>query len=147
MNMLQRCFCPPCSVGHTDGDGNCQFKALSTACFGTDNRHMRIRRTICDYMERNWDVYKDSVTTRDYLSRMRQLGTWGDHLTLDAFCNAYDEQVIVVRFGDEPNLIQSRAAGNDTPDWKTIVYSGSHYSSCDPWFATPTRAYIERCRA
>ena len=144
MDALRFGFVPPCRVSRIDGDGNCQFKALSTSCFGTDNRHLRIRRTVCDYMERNWDLYKDSVTTPDYLQRMRAAGTWGDHLTLDAFSNAYDEQVIVMRADNAPTLIQPRTSSSNQKDWKAVVYSGSHYSACDPWFSTPTQQYIEK---
>ena len=147
MDALRKSFCPPCSVASIDGDGNCQFKALSTSCFGTDNRHARIRRTVCDYMEKHWDEYKDSVTTPNYVSRMRNSGTWGDHLTLDAFCNAYDQQVIVVRPQDAPTLMKPRRTSPEQKDWKAVVYSNSHYSACQPWFATPTDQYIERCLA
>ena len=147
MDSLRFSFTPPCTVGFTDGDGNCQFKALSTSCFGTDNRHLRIRRTVCDYMQQNWDVYKDSVVTPHYLERMRQPGTWGDHLTLDAFCNAYGEQVIVVRPGDAPTLLRSRNCDTHGEDWKAIVYSQDHYSACNPWFSTPTQQYIEKWTA
>lgn len=144
MDALRFGFVPPCDVSSIDADGNCQFKALSKSCFGTDNRHLRIRRTVCDYMEQNWDHYKESVTTPNYLQRMRTAGTWGDHLTLDAFANAYDEQVIVMRANDTPNLIQPRTSAKNHKDWKAVVYSGSHYSACDPWFATPTQQYIEK---
>ena len=149
MDALQLSFCPPCSAGRTDADGNCQFKALSTSCFGTDNRHLRIRRVVCDYMERNWDKYKESVTTSDYVDRMRRPGTWGDHLTLDAFCNAYGENVIVMRPDGSPTLLQSRTGASSNGDWKAIVYSASrhHYTCCDPWFATPTSQYIEKWKA
>jgi len=137
-------FTPP-SVPHgISADGNCQFKALSWASFGTPERHLGIRRVVCDYLDEHWDVYKDSVVRDDYVQNMRRAGEWGDHITLDAFCNAYNDHVMVLRPDSTPSLFGPRNSSESSPNYKAIIYSGSHYSACDPWFSTPTRQYIRR---
>lgn len=139
-----RDYCtPPLRGLHAiPGDGNCQFAALSYASFGTPGRHRAIRTTVCDYIEKNWDDYRESVTQENYVQHMRKGGTWGDHVTLDAFCNAYGVQVMVLRDSGPPTLCQPKDMADDAKDCKIIAYHGSHYNAYDPWYSTATSKYI-----
>ncbi|KAF8492420.1 hypothetical protein F5888DRAFT_1730765 [Russula emetica] len=37
----------------TTGDGNCLFRALSDQLFGTESRHLQLRKDICDWIQSN----------------------------------------------------------------------------------------------
>ena len=149
MNELQQITCPASYVYSIPGDGNCQFSALSWACYGTMSRQRSIRHAVCDYIEENWDVYKESVTDNDlnYVSRMRHDGQWGDNITLDAFCNCYGLSVAVLRPNDKPWFFSPRGTSVEgVNDYRTVVYSNGHYNACDPWFTKPTLHYIDKWR-
>jgi hypothetical protein len=73
-------------------DGNCQFRALSSECYGTQRWHVAIRNRVVDHMLRNSDDFEIYFADRrafdSYLSSMRETGTWGDELTLRAAVKA-----------------------------------------------------------
>ena len=44
---------PPAQVRPVAADGNCQFRALAWAMYGSDARHRDVRAAVCDYMHVN----------------------------------------------------------------------------------------------
>ena len=44
---------PPSAVHRISGDGNCLFRALSYALTYSEDHHMLIRQSVCDYMRRH----------------------------------------------------------------------------------------------
>lgn len=69
-------------------DGNCQFRALSSECYGTQRWHQTIRARVVDHMFQNsqdFEIYFSNKNAfMSYLDSMKESGTWGDELTLRA---------------------------------------------------------------
>ena len=71
-----------------EDDGNCQFRALSTECFGGQGWHLHLRAAVMDYIDGHADdfsfYFESEGAFRDYVRKMRMGRTWGDELTLRA---------------------------------------------------------------
>ncbi len=82
------------------GDGNCQFRSLARALFGTADRHMRVRRRACAYIagegRRRFQAYLGPDGIDEYVARMSCDGTWGDELTLRAIAEEFSLVVSVI---------------------------------------------------
>ena len=145
-------FSPPCGVQRIDTDGNCQWKALSWACFGTTNNHAQIRHRVCAEIQNNWSHYKDFVLDQEsYVQKMSKQGAWGDHCTLNAFCNVYEQHVLIMCKGQPPLMIQPtrNVHGIKANQWLVVVYDhGSmHYNSVNPYYASPTSLFIRKTKS
>ena len=72
----------------TTGDGNCLFRALSDQLYGTESRHIQLRKDICDWIQSHSVRYAPFVDDERgldvHLSLMRQPGTFPD-LTIVLF--------------------------------------------------------------
>ncbi|KAH9660642.1 OTU domain-containing protein [Citrus sinensis] len=68
------------------GDGNCQFRALSDQIYRTAEHHEFVRQQIVAQLKSNPDIYEGYVPMAygDYLEKMSKSGEWGDHVTLQA---------------------------------------------------------------
>ncbi|KPI35139.1 OTU domain-containing protein 3 [Cyphellophora attinorum] len=101
------------------GDGNCLFASLSDQLYGTPDRHFEIRTKVIEHMRNfkplfEYHVHKDDVQGRrmlrsatnataqesvdpfeDYLILMARPGTYGGEPELVAFCQSYDQDVMV----------------------------------------------------
>lgn len=109
-------------------DGNCLFHALA---FGRVD-HGLVRRGVAGQIKTHWDVYKSFVPEperRAYLAAIRRDGTWGDELSIRAFCDLSGERVrvydtraqrVVGDYGDA-----RRVAHN-------LLYDGAHYDVLSP---------------
>lgn len=67
-------------------DGNCQFRALSVALYGSEERHAEMRAQVVQQMRRCPQDYSPFVHEPfgEYLARMERDGEWGDNVTLQA---------------------------------------------------------------
>ncbi len=144
-------FSPACSIHPIDSDGNCQWKALSWACFGDTHHHVQIRNRVCNEIRTHWSHYKDFVVNADtYVHEMSKIGTWGDHCTLVAFCNVYDQHLLVMRNNQEPIMVQPASTNTDVKasQWIVVVYNQvkNHYSSVYPYYASPTGLFLGKVR-
>lgn len=62
------------------GDGNCLFRALADQLWGTQKRHVEVRKVVCDYLESHKEsmeafvkpFLRDDETYENYVDRMRQ---------------------------------------------------------------------------
>ena len=146
-------FAPPCAIQPVDSDGNCQWKALSWACFGTDQKYAQIRHRVCNEIKNNWQHYKGFILDSDsYLQKMSKDGTWGDHCTLNAFCNVYEQHVLVLDARNEsPMMLEPTRNKNNVKasQWVVIVYDHikMHYSSVHPYYASPTSLFLRKLKS
>ncbi|KAL1060726.1 hypothetical protein V6Z11_1Z074500 [Gossypium hirsutum] len=76
------------------GDGNCQFRALSHQLFHTPDNHKIVRRQIVNQV-RSYEGYVPMDYT-DYLKKMSKSGEWGDHVTLQAAADRYGVRIFVI---------------------------------------------------
>lgn len=68
------------------GDGNCQFRALSQQLNGTEDNHASLRARIVEQLKKEPERYQDFVYEEysDYVKRIARDGQWGDNVTLQA---------------------------------------------------------------
>jgi hypothetical protein len=85
------------------GDGNCLFRALAHQLFGSDARHIEVRRACVAEMERDPDSYRPFLSDSEgvesradffkYLEDMRLPRRWGGHTELVAASRAYNVNI------------------------------------------------------
>ncbi|KAJ6699170.1 CYSTEINE PROTEINASE SUPERFAMILY PROTEIN [Salix purpurea] len=80
------------------GDGNCQFRALSDQIYNTPDRHKIVRRQVVHQLKSHPEIYEGYVPMEygDYLRKMSKSGEWGDHVTLQAVADAYGVKILVM---------------------------------------------------
>ncbi|MFS7990184.1 putative ubiquitinyl hydrolase 1 [Helianthus anomalus] len=68
------------------GDGNCQFRALSDQFYRSPEHHKFVRRQVVNQLKSHPEIYEGYVTMayNDYLKGISKSGEWGDHVTLQA---------------------------------------------------------------
>ncbi|KAI3426931.1 hypothetical protein D9Q98_006875 [Chlorella vulgaris] len=73
-----------------EGDGNCQFRAVSFGLYGTQKHHGFVRRKAVEYIQQQRQDFEAFLGEDfgSYVRHMSRLGTWGDELTLRASCEA-----------------------------------------------------------
>ncbi|KAL1313730.1 hypothetical protein HN51_040336 [Arachis hypogaea] len=80
------------------GDGNCQFRALSDQLFHAPDRHKFVRRQVVNQLKSNPEIYDGYVPMEygDYLEKMSRSGEWGDHVTLQAAADSFGVRIFVM---------------------------------------------------
>ncbi|GAB4856670.1 hypothetical protein Ancab_040502 [Ancistrocladus abbreviatus] len=80
------------------GDGNCQFRALSDQFYRTPEHHEFVRQQIVDQLESCAECYEGYVPMEysEYLKKMSKNGEWGDHVTLQAAADSYGVKIFVI---------------------------------------------------
>ncbi|CAJ2629585.1 OVARIAN TUMOR DOMAIN-containing deubiquitinating enzyme 12 isoform X2 [Trifolium pratense] len=81
-----------------EGDGNCQFRALSDQLYRSPNLHKFVREQIVQQLKSDPDLYAGYVpmTYSEYLKKMSKSGEWGDHVTLQAAADWYGVKIFVI---------------------------------------------------
>ncbi|XVF46294.1 hypothetical protein PTKIN_Ptkin03bG0016400 [Pterospermum kingtungense] len=81
-----------------EGDGNCQFRALSHQIYQTPEHHESVRQQVVNQLKSNPDMYEGYVPMAygDYLEKMSKSGEWGDHVTLQAAADSYGVKMFVI---------------------------------------------------
>lgn len=81
-----------------NGDGNCQFRALSDQFYRTPEHHRFVRQQVVSQLESHPEMYAGYVPMdyRDYLKKMSKSGEWGDHVTLQAAADSYGVKVFIL---------------------------------------------------
>ncbi|KAK4583196.1 hypothetical protein RGQ29_026116 [Quercus rubra] len=80
------------------GDGNCQFRALSDQLYQTPDNHKLVRQQVVSQLRSHPEAYEGYVPMQyeDYLERMSESGEWGDHVTLQAAADSFGVKIFVV---------------------------------------------------
>ncbi|XP_050378304.1 OVARIAN TUMOR DOMAIN-containing deubiquitinating enzyme 12-like [Argentina anserina] len=80
------------------GDGNCQFRALSDQFYHSQERHDDVRREVVNKLKSNREIYEGYVPMEydSYLKKMSKSGEWGDHVTLQAAADSYGVKILVL---------------------------------------------------
>eukprot|EP00933_Yihiella_yeosuensis_P036969 TRINITY_DN30823_c0_g1_i1.p1 TRINITY_DN30823_c0_g1~~TRINITY_DN30823_c0_g1_i1.p1 ORF type:complete len:384 (+),score=77.17 TRINITY_DN30823_c0_g1_i1:185-1336(+) len=68
------------------GDGNCQFRALSLKLYGREDEHALVRAQVVQQLRSAPHRYSDFVSEpfEDYVERLSKDTEWGDHVSLQA---------------------------------------------------------------
>ncbi|KAH8954241.1 hypothetical protein BDL97_08G069300 [Sphagnum fallax] len=81
-----------------EGDGNCQFRALSDQLYHSPEYHNFVRDSVVKQLRMTPDAYSGYVQMEygDYLEKMAKSGEWGDHVTLQAAADYYGVRISLV---------------------------------------------------
>ncbi|XP_047324346.1 OVARIAN TUMOR DOMAIN-containing deubiquitinating enzyme 9-like [Impatiens glandulifera] len=81
-----------------EGDGNCQFRALSDQIYRTADHHKTVRQQIVDQLKYQGELYEGYVpmTYDEYVKKISMSGEWGDHVTLQAASDVYGVKIFVL---------------------------------------------------
>ncbi|XBH74954.1 hypothetical protein VPH35_101802 [Triticum aestivum] len=81
-----------------NGDGNCQFRALSDQFYRTPEHHRFVRQQVVNQLESHPEIYAGYVPMdyREYLKKMPKIGEWGDHVTLQAAADLYGVKIFIL---------------------------------------------------
>ncbi|MAJ02147.1 MAG: hypothetical protein CMA10_07075 [Euryarchaeota archaeon] len=106
-------------------DGNCQFRALAQALYGNQEEHTKVRDLVTGELAgRLFSHYQNFMTHS--LSYYQQVGTWGDHVTLQAACEVFSVKILVYRRDSGTwNILQPR--GTVTRKRPIILYFTPEY--------------------
>ncbi|KAJ8543423.1 hypothetical protein K7X08_005946 [Anisodus acutangulus] len=81
-----------------EGDGNCQFRALSDQLYHNPEYHKHVRKEVVKQLKHFRKLYEGYVPMkyRRYLRKMKRLGEWGDHVTLQAAADRFGVKICLV---------------------------------------------------
>jgi hypothetical protein len=116
------------TVVDVQGDGNCQFRAISYARYGTEQRHEEIRSLVANEMRSNPDRYRgfhegDFAT---FLNEIARPGEWGNHASLYAAAVALGRPINVFRADGD---VMRVAANLEAPPLTLGILAELHYVS------------------
>ncbi|KGN52255.1 OVARIAN TUMOR DOMAIN-containing deubiquitinating enzyme 9 isoform X1 [Cucumis sativus] len=80
------------------GDGNCQFRALSDQLYRSPEHHDFVREQVIAQLKFCREMYEGYVpmTYEEYLKKMSKKGEWGDHVTLQAAADWFGVKIFVI---------------------------------------------------
>ncbi|KAH7853761.1 hypothetical protein Vadar_006302 [Vaccinium darrowii] len=80
------------------GDGNCQFRALSDQIYRTTEYHKFVREQVVGQLQSLPELYEGYVPMAydQYLKNISKTGEWGDHVTLQAAADAYGVKIFII---------------------------------------------------
>uniref|UniRef100_A0A6N2LA52 ubiquitinyl hydrolase 1 n=1 Tax=Salix viminalis TaxID=40686 RepID=A0A6N2LA52_SALVM len=83
---------------HMEGDGNCQFRALADQLFRSPDYHKHARKQVVKQLKHHRKLYEGYVPMkyRSYVKKMKKLGEWGDHVTLQAAADRFGAKICVL---------------------------------------------------
>ena len=100
---------PQPRVHSVTGDGACQFRSMAYCLYRNEACHSVLRQTICDYIMHHKNQYEGFFTDTSidsYIEKMRKESTWGDNVTLNAFCDMTGRTVILdTDFQSDPLVV------------------------------------------
>jgi len=98
-----------------EGDGNCQFAAVSDQLFGHPKFHPKIRKVVAHWLRNHPHFAVDSTTVlSDFLEKdcfptwnaycdyVAEEGNWGDQITLRAIAEIFNVEITVISSVDTP---------------------------------------------
>ncbi|KAG6692753.1 hypothetical protein I3842_10G130700 [Carya illinoinensis] len=80
------------------GDGNCQFRALSDQLYSTPDNHQFVRQQVVNQLRSHPEIYGGYVPMEyaDYSEKMSESGEWGDHVTLQAAADSFGVNIFLI---------------------------------------------------
>ncbi|XP_060213653.1 OVARIAN TUMOR DOMAIN-containing deubiquitinating enzyme 11-like isoform X2 [Lycium barbarum] len=90
------------------GDGNCQFRALADQLYHNPEFHKHVRKEVVKQLKYFRKFYESYVPMKykSYLKKMKRLGEWGDHITLQAAADRYGVKICLVTSFRENGYIE-----------------------------------------
>ena len=100
------------------GDGNCFFRSVSHQLYGTEDCHPQIRALAIEHLincPEHFVEYNTDQPWLQYLQNMSRLGTWADHIIIQAVANKHNLRINITE--SAPNFSESTTVSS--------IYTGS----------------------
>ncbi|XAR72128.1 Ubiquitinyl hydrolase 1 [Bertholletia excelsa] len=116
------------------GDGNCQFRALSDQIYRTTEYHESVRQEVVKQLRDHRELYEGYVPMDydDYLERMSRIGEWGDHVTLQAAAEAYGMKIFIMTSFEDTCYIEILPKTQPSRTIFLSFWAEVHYNSIYP---------------
>ncbi len=78
------------------GDGNSSFRSVSHEIYHTEIHHAQIRALAIQHLIKSPEHFIESNTDQSwiqYLQNMSRLGTWADHIIIQAVANSHNLRI------------------------------------------------------
>ncbi|CAI9759911.1 unnamed protein product [Fraxinus pennsylvanica] len=124
------------------GDGNCQFRALADQLLQNPDYHKYVRKQVVKQLKHHKNLYEGYVPMkyRSYVKKMKKLGEWGDHVTLQAAADRFEAKIcLVTSFRDSGYIEILPKDGNPSRELWLSFWSEVHYNSLYQTGEVPTR--------
>ncbi|CAH1442008.1 unnamed protein product [Lactuca virosa] len=131
------------------GDGNCQFRALSDQFYRSPEHHKFVRRQVVNQLKSHPEMYEGYVPMAysDYLKRISKSGEWGDHVTLQAAADSYGVKIFVLTsFKDTCSIEILPKVQNSKRVIFLSFWAEVHYNSIYPEGELPPPEYKKKKR-
>lgn len=128
---------------HIEGDGNCQFRALADQLFRNPDYHKHVRKEVVKQLKHHKKLYESYVPMkyRSYVKKMKKLGEWGDHVTLQAAADRFEAKIcLLTSFRDTCFIEIVPKNKSPTKELWLSFWSEVHYNSLYGSGDIPTRA-------
>ena len=122
------------------GDGNCFFRSVSHQLYGTEDCHPQIRALAIQHLincPEHFVEYNTDQSWLQYLQNMSTLGTWADHIIIQAVANKHNLRINITESApnfSESTTVSSICTGSQTR--QRSIYIGHldelHYVSTTP---------------
>ncbi|GMH17467.1 hypothetical protein Nepgr_019308 [Nepenthes gracilis] len=125
-----------------EGDGNCQFRALSDQLFRSPEYHKHVRKQVIKQLKHSQKLYEGYVPMqyKSYLKKMGRTGEWGDHVTLQAAADRFGVKIsLVTSFRDTCYIEILPYNKNFSKELWLSFWSEVHYNSLYASGDVPTR--------
>jgi hypothetical protein len=114
---------------------SCLFNSLS---YFIKEDSYKIRQTICAYLEENKPIIDglethdvlmiESINPNTYITKMRQVSTWGGAIEIQCACNIWNLQINVSNYRDAGNrIIEFVPINGNIANTVNIYWNGGHY--------------------
>ncbi|KAL2115088.1 hypothetical protein VTJ04DRAFT_10751 [Mycothermus thermophilus] len=106
-------------------DNSCMFTAFGGA-IGLENPSRKLRDQVAEYILNHLDKYNEAILGDDplrYISRMRQMDTWGGAIELSILSDIYNLEISSI----DVKTLRIDRFGENKDSRVIIVYSGIHY--------------------
>ncbi|XP_042373939.1 OVARIAN TUMOR DOMAIN-containing deubiquitinating enzyme 12-like [Zingiber officinale] len=129
------------------GDGNCQFRALSDQFYLTPEHHKFVREQVVNQLKSHPEIYQGYVPMSydEYLRKISKSGEWGDHVTLQAAADSYGVKMfILTSFKDTCSIEILPSVEKSKRVICLSFWAEVHYNSIYPEGEFPTLEYKKK---
>ncbi|KAL2482182.1 Cysteine proteinases superfamily protein [Forsythia ovata] len=130
-----------------EGDGNCQFRALADQLLQHQDYHQYVRKQVVKQLKSYRNLYEGYVPMKYkiYVKKMKRLGEWGDHVTLQAAADRFEAKICLVTSFRDTCYIEILPKDNSPSRelWLSF-WSEIHYNSLYQTGEVPTRVHRKK---
>jgi len=126
-----------------EGDGNCLFRSLVHALkiggAAAPQCHKIVRSEVIDHCCVNWTRFgvqakkhHEVTTKKEYESKLRKDGEWGDHTEVLLAADLYDTPIHIYNIQSRRFMVENPSDSDKKPIFLAFDYEEQHYDALEP---------------